>query len=91
MHGMHYLAEHFALKQGDLPDDAYPIHYKLIAQHQNNQKDLFIKLNQGQDGFHLKSFCGGSKKRTLICRHEKIVILTTLQCRVITWYPKIRL
>jgi hypothetical protein len=68
---MHYLAEHFALKQEDLPDDAYPLlHYKLIAHNQNNQKDLFIKLHRRQDGFHLKSFCGGGKKRTLICRHE---------------------
>ena len=62
MQNMHYLAEHFALDAMDLPNHAYPLHYKLIAQHQNNQQDLFIKLNKKQDGFHLKSFCGGGKK-----------------------------
>jgi hypothetical protein len=62
MQNMHYLAEHFALDDTDLPNNAYPLHYKLITQHQNNQKDLFIKLNKKQDGFHLKSFCGGGKK-----------------------------
>ena len=51
MQNMHYLAKHFALDDMDLPDDAYPLHYKLIAQHQNSQKDLFIKLNKKQDGF----------------------------------------
>ena len=63
---------------------------KLIATHQNQQKDLFIKLNKQQDGFHLKSFCGGGKKRrSLICRNEKIIIPKTLQRRVVTWYHDI--
>ena len=88
MHDLHYLAEHFALEDDDLPDNAFPVHYKLIAQHQNKQKDLFIKL-KNQDDYHLKSFCGGGKKRTLICRKEKIVIPTTLQRRVVTWYHDI--
>ena len=76
---MHYLADNFGLKDDDLPEDAYPLQYKLIAKYQNLQKDLFIKLNKQQDGFHLKSFCGGGKWQHLICRNEKIVIPTTLQ------------
>jgi hypothetical protein len=86
MHDMQYLADNFSLEDDDLPDDAYPLQYKLIASHQNLQKDLFVKLYKQQDGFHLKSFCGGGKKRTLICRHEKIIIPKTLQRRIVTWY-----
>ena len=86
MHDMHYLADNFGLEDDDLPEDVYPLQYKLIAKHQNQQKELFIKLNKSQDGFHLKSFCGGGKKRSLICRNEKIVIPKMLQWRVITWY-----
>jgi transposase InsO family protein len=89
MHDMHYLADNFGLEDDDLPEDVYPLQYKLIATHQNKQKDLFIKLNKKQDGFHLKSFCGGGKKRTLICRNEKIIIPKTLQRRVVTWYHDI--
>ena len=62
MHDMHYLADNFGLEDDDLPEDIYPLQYKLIAKHQNQQKELFIKLNKQQDGFHLKSFCGGGKK-----------------------------
>jgi len=62
MHDMHYLADNFGLEDDDLPEDIYPLQYKFIATHQNQQKDLFIKLNKQQDGFHLKSFCGGRKK-----------------------------
>jgi hypothetical protein len=86
MHDMQYLADNFSLEDDDLPDDAYHLQYKLIAKHQNQQKDLFVKLNKQHDGFHLKSFCGGGKKRILICRNEKIVIPKTLQRRVVIWY-----
>ena len=89
MHDMHYLADNFGLEDDDLPEDVYPLQYKLIVKHQNQQKELFIKLNKQQDGFHLKSFCGGGKKRSLICRNEKIVIPKTLQRRVVTWYHDI--
>jgi hypothetical protein len=89
MHDIYYLADNFGLEDDDLLEDAYPLQYKLIARHQNLQKDLFLKLNKKQDGFHLKSFRGGGKKQFLICRNEKIVIPTTLQNRVVTWYHNI--
>ena len=31
MHDMQYLADNFSLEDDDLPDDAYPLQYKLIA------------------------------------------------------------
>jgi hypothetical protein len=85
-HDIHYLADHFGLEDDDLPADAYPLHYKTIALYQRRQKDLLTKLAKEQDGFHLKAFCGGGKKRDLICRNEKIVIPKVLQQRIVTWY-----
>ena len=60
--------------------------YKLIVQHQTKQQDLLFKVKHKQDGFHLKSFCGGGNKRIQICCQEKIVIPMTLQCCIVTWY-----
>jgi hypothetical protein len=34
MHNMQYLADHFGLEDDDLPADAYPLQYKLIAKYQ---------------------------------------------------------
>ena len=86
---MHYLANHFGLKDDDLPADAYPLDDKTITLHQRQQKDLLIKVANDHDGFHLKAFCGGGKKRELICRNDKIVIPNKLQWRVVTWYHDI--
>ena len=86
MHDLHYLAEHFALEDEDLQSDAFPVHYKLIAQHQSHQKEFFTKHTQD---YHLKSFRGGGMTHILVCRNEKIVIPTTLQRRVVTWYHDI--
>ena len=80
---MHYLTEQLALDNDDLSTDILPL-YKLIAQHQTKQQDLLFKVKHKQDGFHLKSFCGGGKKRILICCQEKIIIPTTLQCHIVT-------
>ena len=87
---MLYLTEHFVLHNDDLSNDISPLQYKLIAQHQTKQQDLlFTKVKHKQDGFHLKSFCGGGKKRILICCQEKIIIPTTLQRHIVTWYHDI--
>ena len=84
-----YLAEHFVLDDDELSNDIFPLHYKLIAQQQNKPQDLLVKLQEKQDGFHLKSFCGDGQKRLLICHHEKIIIPMTLQCCIVTWYHDI--
>jgi len=77
-HDMHYLADHFGLEDDDLPVDAYPLQYHIIAKYQRKQTDLVSKVEK-HEGFHIKSFCGGGKKRDLICHNEKIVIPTALQ------------
>ena len=86
LHDIYYLADHFGLEDDDLPPDTYPLQYKIIAHHQWKQKDLVSKLHKDHKGFQIKSFCGGGKKRDLICYNDKIVIPTTLQKRVVEWY-----
>jgi hypothetical protein len=85
-HDIQYLADHFGLDEDDLPPDAYPLQYKIIAQYQRKQEDLVSKVHKTHKGFQIKSFCGGGKKRDLICHNEKIVIPTALQRRVVEWY-----
>jgi hypothetical protein len=86
LHDIHYLADHFALQDDDLPDDAFPLNYKLIALHQRKDKELLTKLHTSSNDYQVKAFRGGGKKRDLICRNDKIVIPSTLQRRVVEWY-----
>jgi hypothetical protein len=41
MHNIYYLADNFGLDDEDLPEDAYPLEYALIAKHQNFTKGPF--------------------------------------------------
>jgi hypothetical protein len=86
MHNMQYLVDHFGLEDDDLPVNAFPLQYKFIAFHQHKQPELLKKLKNGLDGYHIKSFCRGSKKGDLICHNDKIVIPTILQRHVAEWY-----
>ena len=80
------MPEHFGLDNDNLPADAFPIQYKMIARAQNNKdKNLIKLLKSNTPSFHIKAFCGGGKKRELIC-HNKIIILSSLQRRVVEWY-----
>jgi hypothetical protein len=60
-HDMQYLADHFGLKDDDLPTNAYHLQYKIIAKYQRKQEDLVSKVQQ-HEGIQIKSFCGGGKK-----------------------------
>ena len=80
------MAKHLGLDDDDLPADAYPLHYKLIAREQNKDRNLFKLLKSNTSGYTIKSFCGGGKKRDLICHNDKIVIPSSLQRRVVEWY-----
>ena len=72
------MAEHFGLDDEDLPADAFPLQYKMIAREQNKDKNLFKFLKSNTPGFHIKAFCGGSKKRELIWHNNKMIILSSL-------------
>lgn len=84
-HDAHFLSELFATDLGELPTEAFPLHYKALCYHQQQDKKLLHALD-GNPAFHLKTFHGGGKKRTLICYKDKIVVPDSQQKRVVNWY-----
>jgi len=80
-----YLAECFGLDDKDLPIYAFPLKYSLIQKHQQADAELLeqAKLNPK---YTLKTFRGGGKERTLICKENKICIPEPLQKRITRWY-----
>jgi hypothetical protein len=89
VHDIHYLADYFGLDEDDLSEDTYPLSYQNIRHLQQQDKKLIQKYQQKAVNFHLKAFRGGGKTRNLICYNDKIVIPTTLQRRVVSWYHDI--
>ena len=83
------MAEHFGLDDEDIPANAFPLQYKMIAREQNKDKNLFKLSKSNTPGFHIKAFCWGGKKREFICHNDKIVIPASLQKRVVEWYHTI--
>ena len=63
-HDMYYLADHFGLEDDDLPPDAYPLQYKIIAQHQWEQKILFLKFRKIMKGFKSNPFVEAERSET---------------------------
>ena len=80
------LADLYAADAEDLPEDAFPLAYKYIAQQQQKDKNLLSKLQQRATGYGIKVFHGGGKRRPLICYNGKISIPSTLQRRCVQWY-----
>jgi Integrase zinc binding domain len=79
------LADCYGLDDDELPEDAFPLRYKHISRVQKQDKKLLSQVKKDRH-YHLKTFCGGDKSRTLICRDEKIVIPQELQRRTVEWY-----
>ena len=81
------MTELFGLDDKDLPINAFPLQYKMIAREQNKDRNLFKLLKStNTPGFHIKAFCEGRKKQELICQNRKIVIPALLPKRVVGWY-----
>lgn len=58
MHDMHYLLDHFGLEDNDLPDDSFPLTYKLLAKHQRTDTALLEKAHKSSMNYQLKTFHG---------------------------------
>jgi hypothetical protein len=88
MHDLH-LAEYFALKDDDLPQNAFSCalqtEYRLFESNLQNVSSRFTKKTV----FPLKSFRGGGKRCNLIYHREKIVGLTMLQHCIVPRYDTI--
>ena len=79
------IAECYGQDKSALPADAFPLTYKNIAQAQQQDK-LLLAVAKTDSTYHLKTFRGGDKTRTVICHNNKIVIPVELQRRVVEWY-----
>ena len=77
------LADLFAAEP--LPDDAYPLHFKLIQKEQVRDTSL-VNYAEKNPAYSINVFHGGGNSHQLICKDGKIVIPTSLQNRIVKWY-----
>ena len=70
---------------GELPDDIYPLNFKLIQKEQVCDTKL-IDFTAKRPEYSLEVFHGGGKSSQLLCKNGKIVIPKSLQQRVVDWY-----
>ena len=70
----------------ELPEDAYPLTFKIIARYQEKDKLLKQKLQKHPQRYALTTFRGGEKYYQLVTKDEKIVIPQPLTKRIVTWY-----
>ena len=69
----------------ELPEDAFPLTYKIIAREQREDRELLIKARTNPL-YTVTVYRGGGKQRHLITREGKIVLPATLQKRCVSWY-----
>ena len=77
------LAECYSMDK--LPDNVYPVHFKLIQREQQADLDLLRKAKENPK-YSINTYHGGGKIRHLICKNNKIVIPNSLQKRLVEWY-----
>ena len=71
----------------ELPTNLYPLSFKLIAAEQQKDKDLLARAKADTtDKYHVRSFRGGGKVRTVLCLNDKILVPKSLQQRIVQWY-----
>ena len=79
-----YLAEHFGLDSSDLPEDVYPLRYKIIEKYQAIDKELICKSKKNKE-YKSTVFHGGGKQYKLLTKHGKVVMPAQLQQRAVNW------
>ena len=84
-------AECFGQTKKDNPDDAYPypFSYRDLKRAQLTERERLLNLAKKDRRFTIKTFRGGDKDHTLICRNGKIVIVDANRERIMTWYHDI--
>jgi hypothetical protein len=70
----------------DLPQDIFPLTYKLISEHQNFDAPLLQKIRDKTPDYTVNIYRGGGKTRELVTFKGKIVIPQSLQRRCVEWY-----
>ena len=83
--GLQAIAEYYGQDKKDLPTEVFPLTYKFLERAQKQDKHLLQKAKT-DPLYQLKTFRGGDKTRTLLCRDGKIIVPQPLQRRVVEWY-----
>ena len=76
------LAERYDINK-DLPQQIFPVSYKLLAKEQSLDKQLHRLHTSEASKYELKSFRGSE---SLLCRNGKICVPQSLQHHMIEWY-----
>ena len=79
------ISELYGYDDEDMPDIAYPIHYRDIAKAQETDVKLQQRLVLHKD-YTLDTFRGGDKDHRLICWNNKICLPAALQKKTVDWY-----
>jgi hypothetical protein len=69
----------------ELPDDMYPLNFKLIHKEQVRDTKL-IDFAAKQPEYTLEAFHRGGKSHQLLCKNGKIVIPQSIQKCIVDWY-----
>ncbi len=69
------------LSADDLSGPGFLLNYQLLEVKQSKDKALGVKLSTA--AYSMQTICGGRKTRTLICHNAQILVLCTLQSKVI--------
>jgi len=75
-----------ALVTTEVPEDIFPLTFKLISEHQNLDKPLLQKIREKAPHYAINIYHGGGKTRELVTYKGKIFIPHTIQRRCVEWY-----
>ena len=67
-----------------LDGDTFPLKYQNIEKYQRKYRKMIAKMKRAK--YHTKYVCGGGKVTKLICKGNKIIMITILLKFVVRWY-----
>ena len=70
----------------DNKNTVYPLKLSYIETVQNTNTDLMQKVQTTPDLYESKTFRGGGRQLTLLCKDKRIVVPKSLQQRLARWY-----
>ena len=69
-----------------MPESAFPLSFKILAQEQQKDQPLLNKAKAKGTKYNINTFHGGEKDRLLICLDGKTLVPQSLQQRIVDWY-----
>eukprot|EP00957_Ditylum_brightwellii_P159655 12152654-Ditylum_brightwellii.AAC.1 len=81
---LYTIADYYGIEQ--LSEGIYHVQLKLLQAEQQKDKKLLKKAKPSNANYKVKNFLGCDQKYQLMCLNNKIVVLTSLQRRIVEWY-----